>query len=110
MKIVKIAKTTIVVAAILFAFAAARAEAFNIPFIPGLPPRVHQVADQGQVLIDVNTASEEKLRTLPGVGPARAQAIVAGRPYKGKDDLVRKNVLPPNVFDGIKDRIIAREK
>ncbi len=68
------------------------------------------VADQTQILVDVNSASEDDLRALPGVGPARAQAIVAGRPYKGKDDLVKKNILPKNVYDGLKDRIVARQK
>ncbi|MBL8659183.1 MAG: helix-hairpin-helix domain-containing protein [Rhodospirillales bacterium] len=72
--------------------------------------RMQLAADQAQVLLDINSASEEDLRTLPGVGPARAQAIVAGRPYKGKDDLVKKNILPKNVYDGLKDRIVARQK
>lgn len=60
--------------------------------------------------LDLNSASEEQLRTLPGVGPARAQAIIAGRPYAGKDDLVKRNILPKNVYDGVKDRIIAKQK
>ncbi len=68
------------------------------------------VADQTQILVDLNSASEDDLRTLPGVGPARAHAIVAGRPYKGKDDLVNKNIVPKNVYDGLKDRIVARQK
>lgn len=60
--------------------------------------------------VDLNSASEEQLRTLPGVGPARAQAIIAGRPFAGKDDLVKRNILPKNVYDGIKERIIAKQK
>mgnify|MGYP003573897910 CR=1 FL=1 len=67
-------------------------------------------ADQSETLVDINSASEDALRALPGVGPARAEAIVASRPYKGKDDLVKRNVLPKNVYEGIKDRIIARQK
>ncbi|MCU0893905.1 MAG: helix-hairpin-helix domain-containing protein [Rhodospirillales bacterium] len=70
---------------------------------------VHLVANQ-VAAVDLNSASEEQLRTLPGVGPARAQAIIAGRPYAGKDDLVKRNILPKNVYDGIKDRIIAKQK
>lgn len=60
--------------------------------------------------IDVNSASAEQLQTLKGVGPARAEAIVKGRPYSGKDDLVRKKILPQSVYDEIKDMIIARQK
>ncbi|MDZ3837705.1 MAG: helix-hairpin-helix domain-containing protein [Rhodospirillales bacterium] len=73
------------------------------------PAGVHLVANQ-VAPIDLNSASEEQLRTLPGVGPARAQAIIAGRPFAGKDDLVKRNILPKNVYDGIKERIIAKQK
>ena len=61
-------------------------------------------------LIDINSASEEELRSLKGVGDARAAAIVKGRPYKGKDDLVQKNILPQAVYDKIKDKFIAKQK
>ncbi len=70
---------------------------------------IRLVASQTSPL-DLNSATEEQLRTLPGVGPARAQAIIAGRPYAGKDDLVKRNILPKNVYDGVKDRIIAKQK
>lgn len=55
--------------------------------------------------IDINSAPASQLDALPGVGPARAKAIVAGRPYADLSDLVTKKVLTQNVFDGIKDRI-----
>jgi len=62
------------------------------------------------VLVDINSASKLELDALPGIGSARADAIIKGRPYKGKDDLVQKKIIPQNVYDGIKDRIIARQK
>jgi competence ComEA-like helix-hairpin-helix protein len=61
-------------------------------------------------LVDINSASAEELDKLPGVGPVRAQAIIAGRPYNGKDDLTNRKVIPANVYNGIKDKIIARQK
>jgi competence protein ComEA len=61
-------------------------------------------------LIDINSARKDQLDALPGIGPARADAIIKGRPYNGKDDLVNRHILPQNVYDGIKDRIIARQK
>jgi competence protein ComEA len=64
---------------------------------------------QGQ-LVDINSASQEDLDKLPGIGQARAQAIIKNRPYKGKDELVRRKIIPQNIYDGIKDQIIARQK
>jgi DNA uptake protein ComE-like DNA-binding protein len=61
-------------------------------------------------LIDINSATEAELRVLPGIGEARAKAIIAGRPYRGKDELVRKNIIPQGVYDGIQARIIARQR
>ncbi len=61
---------------------------------------------QGPV-IDINKASREELDALPGLGEARSDAIIKGRPYKRKDDLVRKKIIPANVYKNIKDRIVA---
>ncbi len=59
--------------------------------------------------MDINTASEKDLATLKGIGDVRAKAIVKGRPYKGKDELVQKKIVPQNVYDDIKDKIIAKQ-
>ncbi|MDQ6702876.1 MAG: helix-hairpin-helix domain-containing protein [Pseudomonadota bacterium] len=61
-------------------------------------------------LIDINTASEEELRALKGVGDVRAANIIKNRPYKGKDELVQKNIIPAAVYAGIKDKIIAKQQ
>lgn len=61
-------------------------------------------------ILDINTASAKELATLKGVGDVRAKAIVKGRPYKGKDELVAKKIVPQNVYDDIKDQIIAKQK
>lgn len=60
-------------------------------------------------LLDINSASKAELDALPGIGSVRADAIIKGRPYKGKDELLRKKVVPINVYEGIKDRIVARQ-
>ena len=67
-------------------------------------------SDKASELVDINSASAEELDKLPGVGPARAKAIIAHRPYSGKDDLVQRKIIPPNVYNQIKDKVIARQK
>ena len=60
-------------------------------------------------LIDLNSASKAELEVLRGIGPVRADAIIKGRPYKGKDGLVQKKILSKSVYDGIKDKVIAKQ-
>ena len=60
-------------------------------------------------LMDINSASEKDLATLKGIGEARSKAIVKGRPYKGKDELVQKKIIPQNVYDDVKEQIIAKQ-
>jgi DNA uptake protein ComE-like DNA-binding protein len=61
-------------------------------------------------LLDINTASQEELQALKGVGDVRAKAIIAGRPYKGKDELWQKKIVPKGVYKGIQNQIIAKQK
>jgi DNA uptake protein ComE-like DNA-binding protein len=60
-------------------------------------------------LIDINHATAAQLEPLKGIGPARAAAIIKGRPYRGKDELLEKKIVPKNVYDEIKDKIIAKQ-
>ena len=68
-----------------------------------------KVPEKAPALIDINTASAKQLATLDGIGDARSAAIVKHRPYKGKDELVEKKIIPQDVYDKIKDKIIAKQ-
>ena len=61
-------------------------------------------------LLDINTATAEQLKALPGIGDAYSEKIIKGRPYQRKDELVQKQVLPRVTYEGIKYKIVAKQR
>jgi DNA uptake protein ComE-like DNA-binding protein len=73
-------------------------------------PAAKEAAKETKAPLDINSASADDLKTLPGIGDAYAKKIIDGRPYKGKDELVQKKILPKATYDKIKGQIIAKQK
>lgn len=59
-------------------------------------------------LVDINTATEAELKAIPGIGDAYAAKIIAGRPYANKAQLKSRNIIPTNVYEQVKEMIIAK--
>jgi competence protein ComEA len=85
----------------------------STPAAPAKPsasaPAAPSTAAKEKELVDINTASAAELKALPAIGDAYSAKIIQGRPYKMKDQLVSRKILPQATYDKVKDLIIAKQ-
>jgi DNA uptake protein ComE-like DNA-binding protein len=98
----KIAVALVLVGLVVPGFAVASAGS-------GEAPHSKATAKHHVELVDLNTATEKQLEALPGIGAAYAQKIIDGRPYKGKDELVQKGIVPSANYAKFKDKVVAKQ-
>ena len=73
-------------------------------------PKTSENAPPPALRIDINHASVDQLLKVPGMTPSWAGRIVRFRPYRTKMDLVENGVVTSEVYDRIKDFVIAHQK
>jgi len=78
----------------------------SIPFGPGPVLAAAEKAD----LLDIYTDTGDELKALPCIGDAHSEKIIEGRPCQRKDELVQKKILPRATYEGIKYKIVAKQK
>jgi len=62
--------------------------------------------------VNLNSASADELARLPGIGPAKAKAIVAHRaeePFRKPEDLRKVKGIGDKLYEQVKDHIMVGE-
>jgi DNA uptake protein ComE-like DNA-binding protein len=65
---------------------------------------------EGSLIVNINSATQEQLESVPRIGPTLAVQIIAGRPYESVEDLVRIAGIGQASLDGMRPFITVEEE
>jgi len=107
----KLLKTLLLIMAVALMTVSAPAQSGGAAKAPAkAAEKAKTAAPAADTLVDINSATADELKALPGIGDKYSAKIIAGRPYANKSQLVSKNIVPQATYNKVQDKIIAKQK
>jgi DNA uptake protein ComE-like DNA-binding protein len=72
-------------------------------------PKAGDVMQKAGKLIDINKASLDDLKKVPGLDESLAKKVIDGRPFKSVDELLSNKILSKDLFAKVKPLLMASQ-